>query len=100
MEVTDNNNLPVSCIIAINDALNEQSHQLHTSNQLSGNYSLMFRPLLHWLDKYITGIITSCNELVRINEWMDGQSNGWINEWMDGWTNGWINEWMDGQSNI
>lgn len=81
MEVTDNNDLPISCIIAINDALNEQSNQIHTSNQLSGNYNLMFRPLLHWLDKYITEIVASSNELVRINERMDG--------WMDSQTYKW-----------
>ena len=80
MEVTDDNHLPISCIIAINDALNEQSNQLHTNNQLSGNYTLMFRPLLHWLDKYVAGIIASCNELVRIGEWMDGWMNGWMDE--------------------
>ena len=42
---------------------------------------------------------------LRIDGWMNGQTDGWMNKWMDGQTDGrmdrqrdgWTDEWKDGQ---
>ena len=38
----------------------------------------------------IEGSLSSCNGILKENEWM----NEWINERMDEWMNEWMNEWI------
>lgn len=33
---------------------------MFSNSKLSGQYELMFRPLLHWLDSHVTGIVAAC----------------------------------------
>ena len=48
------------CLERVNGALKNRIDEMFSNSKFSGQYELMFRPLLHWFDSHVTGIVASC----------------------------------------
>ena len=48
------------CLERVNSALNNRIDEVFSNSKLSGQYELMFRPLLRWFDSHVSGIVAAC----------------------------------------
>ena len=65
MELTDPI-LSLCCLECVNVPMKEKVQEMFHNSQLSGQCTLMFRPLLNWLDSHITGMMESCQCRVSV----------------------------------
>ena len=62
MELASSCGLPEASVRDVNAAIQEEISSRHVNCRLSGQFSLMLQPLLHWLDSNINNIVGTLSQ--------------------------------------